>query len=892
MHFKSIRVERFRQLRDGVDLPHLEPRLNVIAGRNETGKSTLLQAMRAALFNRYTSRVGEQLRPYGATVSPKVHLVFDLDGTEYRLTKVFSRRREGTATLEADDGHRWEGPAAEDQLAELLGFAYASRGGSRPKHQGLAGLLWVEQATAYAPVTLTNRSRQRIHQVFEQDMRELLGGDRGEALHHRIETLWGEYFDSRRKPRGDYRILGEREAELRERLQAIRGELAAYENKVDRLERQQAELRAYREDGALDKAEVRLRSAQAAAERVTELQARVRAGEEQLGRAQAERDAAKQAWEDHTKLIGEYREARQAAATAEQAVREKETESVQRNTQLAQLRTRLAELESRKQDREAEQRLVRDLETLERLEAEHTGLETQLTEARAADAEQRRCTAEQEAIRVTKAAVAKLKKIERTRDLAAERLGAAATRIQHRLEPGAEVRLGEKALAGDGSVRLTRPTELRVPGIGQLLITPGGEDLDRLQHQVKQADRQLAQGLAKAGTTDVAAAEAELRHAQELAGQADRQTAILQALAPEGLPALADQLSAGDARREELRRKLGDKTDRIDPSAPTGDLEQEVKSLRDQVSALTGEVRDQEQLAQELREALAGLRAEKISAKRLAQRREAELAQARVEAPDAWLQESRDRTKHQVDAKGRQLEAAVRALAAENPETVALEVERSQHARDDLRQELDQLALDVRDLKIELRALGQKGLAEAAASVAADHGFVALQREQSERQARALDLLQRTLADALRGTKQTVARPITDRLLPYLRQLIPDTTPMVDENLILTGIRRSGVAEVFADLSIGTREQLAVLVRLAYADLLSAAGVPVTVVLDDALVNSDAERRERMLAILYQAAQRYQILLLTCHGQEYRDSGGTFIRLEELPVRMQDREPS
>jgi len=57
--------------------------------------------------------------------------------------------------------------------------------------------------------------------------------------------------------------------------------------------------------------------------------------------------------------------------------------------------------------------------------------------------------------------------------------------------------------------------------------------------------------------------------------------------------------------------------------------------------------------------------------------------------------------------------------------------------------------------------------------------------------------------------------------------------------------------------------------------------VPVIVILDDALVNSDDERRERMKAILYQASKRYQVLLITCHGREYRDTGGTFIRLEE-----------
>lgn len=175
MYFKSIAVERFRQFRGAVTVSALAPRLNVIAGSNETGKSTLLQAVRAALFDRYTSSVGEGFRPYGAAVSPEVRLVFELHGTEYRLAKVFSRRRDGAAILETADGRRWEGPAAEDHLAELLGFSYAPRGGSRPELQGLAGLLWVEQAGAHAPVTLTDPSRRRLHAVFEHDMRELLG---------------------------------------------------------------------------------------------------------------------------------------------------------------------------------------------------------------------------------------------------------------------------------------------------------------------------------------------------------------------------------------------------------------------------------------------------------------------------------------------------------------------------------------------------------------------------------------------------------------------------------------------------------------------------------------------------------------------------------------------
>jgi len=878
MYFKSIEVEQFRQFRDAVAVRDLTARLNVIAGPNEAGKSTLLQALRAVLFDRYTGSVGERFRPYGAAVSPKVRLVFELDETEYRLTKVFSRRRDGEATLEASGGRRWEGPAAEDHLAELLGFSYASRGGSRPELQGLAGLLWVEQAGAYAPVTLTDQSRRQVHAVFEHDMRELLGGDRGEALHRRIETLREEYFTARGKPRGDYRRCEEQEAELRRELQAKQGELKAYEDKVDRLERLRTELLAYRRDRLLEKAEERVRSAQAAADRVEALRAQVQAGKEQLARTQAERSTARQAWDSRARLIDEIEASRTAERTAAQAVDEQAAESRRRNDRLIELRNELSALETRRRDRDAELSLARDAEALAALEAEHRRLDARLRQARNADAERRRCLSERDAIRVTAELVTELKETERGRDLAAARLHAAATQVEYRLEPGAEVRLGGAPLTGDGSVSLARRTELRIRGIGRFAIIPGGEDLEVLQRGIEEAKHRLTQGLAAADVRDLAAAETLLHRRRDLDSRASQHAAILAGLTPEGLHTLEDRLSAIGAQRDSLRHKLGEnagRTFRMD------DLEREARTLQDQVAVIRGRVEDAEQGVQALRESLAGLRAEKLSAERLVGRCASELEQARLQATDERLMKALAESEQAVGVKNRHLEAVTRTLEAEDPEVVESEVERSRRARADIEQEIERHERRVRDLEVELDALGQQGLAEAVASIAADHAFAALQLEQAERHARALDLLQRTLDAALRRAKEAVARPVTARLVPYLHRLIPGTAPLVDEDLLLTGIERGGAIEDFEEhLSIGTREQLAVLVRLAYADLLGQAGEPVTLILDDALVNSDDERRERMKAILYQAAKRYQILLLTCHGREYRDTGGTFIRLE------------
>jgi len=589
---------------------------------------------------------------------------------------------------------------------------------------------------------------------------------------------------------------------------------------------------------------------------------------------------------NRTKLIDELKEAQEAEQAAQQAVKDKEGELAPLNERLAKLQKDLAELKALKNDKDADLRLAHEAETLSKLVAEHDRLEARLKDARGADAERRRCMSERDAIRVTDEVVSGLKKIERSRDLAEERLRSAATRIEHRLGSGSVVQLGDQSLTGEGSVLLTQRTELQIKGVGQFVVIPGGEDLDVLRRKVEEEDLRLRQGLAEVDADSIASAEASLHRRSELDSRASLHAATLKGISPDGIQALEDQLSSVAAQRDSLRQKLGDNVDR---DFEIDNLEQEVQTLKSQAAAMESDVLDEEKVVQNLREILAGLRAEKTSAERLAKIRVSDLEQARSEETDDQLVEALQEKEQEVDSSSRRLDEAKRALDAENPEAVEVEVERSTRAFDDIKQEVERLDRDVRDLKVELSALGQKGLAEEVASIEADHAFAALQLENANRSARALDLLQRTLDSALRHAKEAVAQPVTSKLIPYLRQLIPDAAPSINEDLILTGIERGGTLEVFDKLSIGTREQLAILVRLAYADLLSEAGVPVTVILDDALVNSDDERRDRMKAILYQASKRYQVLVLTCHGREYRDTGGKFIRLEEAISTSEDR---
>ena len=79
---------------------------------------------------------------------------------------------------------------------------------------------------------------------------------------------------------------------------------------------------------------------------------------------------------------------------------------------------------------------------------------------------------------------------------------------------------------------------------------------------------------------------------------------------------------------------------------------------------------------------------------------------------------------------------------------------------------------------------------------------------------------------------------------------------------------------------MGTQEQIAILVRLAFAEMLVEQGHPATVILDDALVFSDDDRMSRMFDILTLAARNVQVLVLTCREQLFETLGGRQLSLE------------
>jgi hypothetical protein len=190
------------------------------------------------------------------------------------------------------------------------------------------------------------------------------------------------------------------------------------------------------------------------------------------------------------------------------------------------------------------------------------------------------------------------------------------------------------------------------------------------------------------------------------------------------------------------------------------------------------------------------------------------------------------------------------------------------------------LMLDVARLEAQVETEGGKGLADraAAAQEEAEAASAALLRTTEE--ADTLKLLRDTLEAARGEASRTLVGPVARRAKRHIERLLPGCELEFNENLGLDTLVRAGLPEGCGNLSRGTQEQLAVLTRLAFADMLLDEGKPVSLILDDPLVYSDDARLDTMTEILIEAADRMQVVLLTCRDRAFRHLPGKRIVLE------------
>ncbi len=874
MYIQRIRVEKFRKLVAPVEIAGLPPGMAVIGGDNEEGKSTLLQALRSAFFDRHglSGQGAAAMQPLGQKVAPEVEVDFHLAGHDYRLKKRFCHR--AAARLEGPDGVL-EDEAAEDALQGLLGFERPGRGASDTLHHGLWGLLWVSQGTTFAPVEPSEGARHALGEALEDDVGQVLGGAIGQQLLQLFGDWRDRYWGRSGRPVQELKKAAEASTEHGEALIAARRRLADYDDLLQQMERVGVELARFHSEERL--AEMRSRHSAAAA-RAAELKGL----KEALREAKARRETAalhlqqaERHWTTRQELAQAAREARQDVTDL--TVRDEALKATLQ-TQEGALAESAAALEQARAGREAARREERRLGLLIRrreLEDEQRRLTDQRNKARAAREAAAAARREAAGLTVEADGVAALRGAEGNLARATDRLSAAATEVTVAVAVPLEI-TGD-AVPLDSGYRVTGQAELELAGVGRIGIRAGGTDLPALQQALAEAGEGRAGLLERLGVTGLAQAERQLARKGELQGAATYQESLVEVFAPQGLDALEERLTdiaAGLAGLPEGEDEGGLEVLRDAHHAARQALEEQERVVS-AAEGRHGEGRDKVQGAREESTRIQGRLRERLAQ---AERVDKRLVEEREEVGDGELARRVAEQRAARDAADSALQAAETAVANLDPEEVQQAVADAGRAVARTEKQLQDLETRHGELRAALRALGQQGLAEQVVELERKAAEAERRHRALEREATAVRLVAEALEEAARNAREAYLQPLLGRLQPYLDAVFPGARPVIGETLEMAGLAR-GHEEGFEQLSIGAREQLAILTRLAFADLLAQEGESPPVILDDALVYADEGRFETMKALLSRSARRHQVLILTCRPREYLSLGAEQFRL-------------
>ncbi|MDX3983896.1 MAG: AAA family ATPase [Achromobacter sp.] len=867
MKLSRIALEEFRKFRQPLVLDGLQDGLNLFVGANEAGKSTVAAAIRAAFLERYSTSKVADLAPHGESgARPTVELSFAHGGHQYVLKKQFLSR--ARCELLIDDGaQRLDGEEAENALAALLGFELPGRGQSKPDLAGIPGLLWIQQGDGHNLQAAASYAGTHLRDALTQLSGELTATD-GDRLFERVSSERAALLDARNgRPKGIYKeaedALARATAERDDCAQAM----AQLNADVDRLaslrrDHERAQATEPWKDFEARATDARARLAAAAKQReALEGLRREQAQAVQtlaLLQDQVRRDQQDEA--DHHALVKEAQAARARVDAAQAPLVRAQQQQQAHAAALDAARLRVAAVQAVADRRDLEHQLGQLNAEIERLDDALRAVTTLIEQG---------STLKTEALRIEIADgdIDALRKAERELANLQLRQQAVATRLSYQLEAGREASMDGRAISGTGQVLLTAAADIDLPGVGSFRIEPGGQDLPALQRELGGLQSAWNGLLERLGVATLA--DAEQRHARYTALQRelDGMRKTLAIHAPKGLDVLRGQRDEALARRVALQERLAKLpavmgTDQDDLPAATQALRDATAVVAQADASLAAAQRalDADLARAQLLEGQAAARASDMQSAERAEQRQARagrLAEARSAHDD-------------LDRRVREAEAA---LADHRPELAEQDVQRYEKSAAIERDAQHKRHGEILQLQGKLDQAGAQGLGERLSEATAACERLARRRDELARRAAALDLLQKLLTDKRAAATQRLQAPLARRLNHYLALLFPDAALRLDDALLPTALRREQGEDLLDALSFGTREQLGILARFAYADLLREAGRPTLLLLDDALVHTDDARRDFMKRALFDAATRHQILMFTCHGEAWRDMG-------------------
>ena len=794
--------------------------------------------------------------------------------------------------MSCPDGRTLEGDAAEDTLRNLLGFDEPGKAGAKPETLGMWNVLWVQQGQSFGALELPDSARSNLHSALESEVGTVLGGRRGRALPQAIEKQLGELVTSNGRPRGSYKDILERAEALKEELEGLRARRQELSRALDDLEGAQETL-ARLSVGDRDQADQKeLTEARKRHRQLAELEAHIEAAASDLELKKRNLEQAERAQTERARLTETITSECEAVEQAYQRVDEVRQQEKEARAQLGQLRAGVRETETAVTlADEAVSRQRRMLDAVER-EARIRELEDRRKKAQAAETRLHEAQQGAAAILATDGSIEGIRSAAKELEIIESRLSAAATRIVFDMVPvglsGIEID-GQPVSVEQPSVQAVEPTTIVIPDRGRIIIEPAIKGRDKLLGQQWKAKVRLKDALQAGGAKTVNDAEAQYTRRQKLMQNAElaRQETELHAPATAdhdtGAQALSDYIEGLQQilTREMTELGIEELPAQQEAAAASRATQEQAAEARGAVDTARAALRGPEDTLGELQTELGTVSTRYNDGKERLEKLRQQLEEAEEAHADDALQAAIETSQTEVSDQ----ESTITNLQAQRTDETLPQLEartaRLEKAIQERRDKLGNLKEKIAGLRSHVEALEGAGLDEAIQKKVRELELHSEEHRRSEREVRVLSLLMSTLRTAEQEAKERYLSPVLNRIRPYLQLLFPGAEIAIDEDLRIVGVvREAGYEEAFHHLSMGTQEQIAVLVRLAFAEMLIEQCHPAAVILDDALVFSDDRRMNRMFDILNMAARNVQVIIFTCREQLFEELGGRQLSLQ------------
>jgi DNA repair exonuclease SbcCD ATPase subunit len=904
MRFVSLDISNYRLIKDlHIDF---DEGLNLIGGPNESGKSTVVEALHRVLFvkSNSTADVVKAMNSKLHPGMPQVRLEFELGGRAFVITKKFGQK--GSTRLESEGRPTLDGTDADDEMKRLLDIEVAS---VRSQVEAKWRHLWIWQGQGFQnPVQqigeVSSKLEERLSNMvdglavrseidrmlqerFVQECEDIFKEDRKKYKAESKAFVAGKQVEEAEKKMKAAKEAWHRLEDFATRLPALIKERNERDRKIDEfkgrqniLSRNSEELNRLNTEKALRDGELRMIEA-----KLTEL-------------AKSDRN------------IGEFRSgienARLQTGPFEAKIRDKELEINSINEEYAS-----AEAGNRKLDVELGDmnNLIEPLRLF--LERRRIGEEIEKLRTVIEKASEARRQLDEVAMQLgsipalDEALVDGLAALHRNMGIARASLDSIATEVKLE-DSDARVELdGVQMVSGVPRI-VTAPSHINIGKGIRILINPGGGTrLSEARLKLEKLGEEWTSALAEAGVESLEEAKELLFRRNQIKNiQLVLQTSL------DGMDAentrqrlifLEQDYGRVEAKLSFLKESFNYDEYVELPEEPLRRLLEEKDNRRRELQKLKDDaIKSLERASKRLENS----RRELADDKNLLAERENEIKglNAKITFLEEEFGSDADRKSRlrelsrNVEEARKNAEEIKSKIDALDPTNLAMEMERVQKAIEESNALQEQIGKRIIESELALNSDGYSDPEKNLQNAETDLSNAKAAFDSEKLKADAVALLADLYREGHKERTEAFIKPLSGRIVKYLELLYGKGVHVELEydkgGFSGLSVSRSmylqKMAVDFDDLSGGTREQFAAAVRLAIAEVLSeTTGGRIPIVLDDAFVNTDLGRIEGVQSMLYHAHKNgVQVIVLSCAPNDY-SSLGARTTLLEVPVARQ-----